>query len=75
MVCYADYNTQLLFYVKGLNDKGHRIGFADPRNLKQGQMMIASEAQVKQFIETNYAVEVVKEYYNVRIYKIVGLNA
>lgn len=75
VVCYQDYNTQLLFYIKGLNDQGQRISFADPGKLKQGNMVIASEPQVKQFIETNYSTELVKEFYNVRIYKIVGLNA
>jgi 4-amino-4-deoxy-L-arabinose transferase-like glycosyltransferase len=75
VVSYMDYNTQLLFYVRGLNDRGQRIRFAEPGKLKQGDMVIASEPQVKQFIETNYSTELVKEYYNVRIYRITGLNA
>jgi 4-amino-4-deoxy-L-arabinose transferase-like glycosyltransferase len=75
IVCYQDYNTQLLFYIRALNDKGQRISFREPQKLKPGDMVIASEQQVKQYIETNYSAEVMKEYFNVRIYKIIGLNA
>ena len=75
VICYNDYNTQLLFYTRGLNDKGQHISFAAGYELKVGNMVIASEPQVKQFIETNYSTELVKEFYNVRIYKIVGVNA
>ena len=75
VVCYQDYNTQLLFYIRALNDEGQRISFREPEKLKAGDMVIASEQQVKQYIETNYTVELVKEYYNVRIYKIIGMNA
>ena len=75
LVCYADYNTQISFYVNGLNDQGQNIRFTPPNTLKPGNMVIASEPKVKQYIETNYATELVREYYNVRIYKIIGLNA
>lgn len=75
IVCYEDYNTQLLFYIKGLNKQGQRIGFGDATRLKQGNLVIASEPKVKQYIETNYSTELVREYYNVRIYRIIGLNA
>lgn len=48
---------------------------AEPGKLKQGDKVIASEPQVKQFIETKYSIELIKEYYNLPIYRITGLNA
>jgi len=75
VICYQDYNTQLLFYIRALNDKGQRISFRDPQKLRAGDKVIASEPQVKEYIETNYTVELVREYLNVRIYKIIGMNA
>lgn len=75
VVCYWSYNTQLLVYVKALNDRGQHIRFEEPTKLKPGDMVIACESDVKYLIEGIYATELVKEYNTVRIYKILGLKA
>ena len=75
VVCYQGYNTQLLFYIRALNRQGQQIDFAEASGLRTGTLAIASEPEIKRYIETHYTYEVAREYYNTRIYKILAVKS
>jgi len=72
VICYEGYSTQLLCYVRALNEMGQKIDFRRQDSLIAEQRVLASEPNVKKAIEENYQVEIEGEYGNVRFYRIVG---
>lgn len=69
---YDGYNSQNLFYLNVLNDKGTRISFKDWRNLSPMNIVIAHQNNVKQYLEENYNNEIIHNEGNVITYKILG---
>ncbi len=53
-LCYDGYHAQLLFYIDILKEKGINFDFADWKNLNPGDKIIASQWEVKKYIEENY---------------------
>jgi 4-amino-4-deoxy-L-arabinose transferase-like glycosyltransferase len=70
-IAYKDYNTHLLFYVRRLNDRSQKIDFKDPETLNAGDLVIASEPNVKDFIQSKFRYEIVRDYDEARIFRIV----
>jgi 4-amino-4-deoxy-L-arabinose transferase-like glycosyltransferase len=70
-IAYKDYNTHLLFYVRSLNDRSQKIDFKDPETLNAGDLVIASEPNVKDFIQQKFRYEIVRHYDEARIFRIV----
>ena len=54
-LCYDGNNTHILYYVNLLNDKNQNINFIDWKNLKNKDLIIASQANVQEEIEKNYS--------------------
>lgn len=71
-LCYAGNNTQLLFYVNLLNDKKQNVNFIDWKNLKDGDLIIASQTNVQEDIEKNYSFELTENFQGIKKYKIHG---
>jgi len=69
---YDGYYAQNQFYVHILNDRGVRIDFKDYDKLEDGDVVIASQSNIKQYIEANYSSEVIKTNGNIVTYKIHG---
>ena len=69
---YDGHNSQNLFYLNVLNDKGTRISFKDWRNLSPMNIVIAHQNNVKQYLEENYNNEIIHNEGNVVTYKILG---
>ncbi len=69
-ICYDGYNAHLLFYTNILNDRGQQVGFKDWHHLTAGDMIIASQQPVQEYIERSYPHEVVRSYLNIKVYKI-----
>jgi len=71
-VCFQDYNAHLLFYVNILNDRNQNITFKHSKNLLSGDLVVASQDGVKEYIENNYIFETTGNYKSVKKYKILG---
>ncbi|MDO9186073.1 MAG: glycosyltransferase family 39 protein [Bacteroidia bacterium] len=71
-VCYDGHNAHLSFYLIQLNEKDQHVGFKDWRFLMLGDIVIASQDKVKDYIEKNYLFEETNNYFNVKTYKIKG---
>ena len=69
---YDGHNSQNLFYLNVLNDKGTRISFKDWRNLSPMNIVIAHQNNVKKYLEENYNNEIIHNEGNVITYKILG---
>jgi 4-amino-4-deoxy-L-arabinose transferase-like glycosyltransferase len=74
VLCYWSYKPLVLPYLKALEDKGQHVRFGEVMELKAGDMVIAGEPDVKYLIEGIYDTQLVKEYNEVRIYKILGIK-
>ncbi len=69
-ICYDGHNAHLSFYLSLLNEKNQQVGFKDKRFLVPGDLVIASQYDVQQYIEKHYSFEVTNTYYNVKTYTI-----
>jgi 4-amino-4-deoxy-L-arabinose transferase-like glycosyltransferase len=74
LLCYDGYNAHLLFYLDVLNDKGHKIDFADWHKLHVNEKAIAYQGDVKKYIEENYSFEIIRDDKSIRTYKITGIK-
>jgi hypothetical protein len=72
LLCNNGYHAHLLFYVNILNDTGKQINFADWHSLKNGNIVIAFQEEIKNYIAQNYSYDIVEGYYNIITYKIRG---
>lgn len=71
-LCYDGNNTHILYYVNLLNDKNQNINFIDWKNLKNKDLIIASQANVKEEIEKSYFFEITENILGIKKYKIYG---
>ena len=71
-LCYSGCNTQLLFYVNLFNDKKQNVNFIDWKNIKDGDLIIASQTNVQDEIEKNYFFEITENFQSIKKYKIHG---
>ena len=69
---YDGYNAHNLFYLNVLNDKGTQISFKDWKNLNPMDIAIASQNNVKRYVEEHYKHEVIHTKGNVLTYQIYG---
>ena len=63
-----------MFYLNQLNDLGQNIGFKDWVFLEKGDLIIASQSNVKQYIEQYYIYELISENKTIKKYKIIDLK-
>lgn len=70
--CYDDYNGPLLFYAHVLTDQGHPIRSVSKYDLVPGMRTMASQPEVKEFIEARYEQQVIETDGNVVIFQIAG---
>jgi 4-amino-4-deoxy-L-arabinose transferase-like glycosyltransferase len=68
------YIAHNLFYVKKLQDQGYNVSFKDWEKLQQGDTVIATQEDIKQFIEDNYSFTIISETGNLIMYKIIYRN-
>jgi hypothetical protein len=68
------YHAHILFYLNQLNDLGQNIGFKDWVFLEKGDLIIASQSNVKQYIEQYYIYELISENKTIKKYKIIDLK-
>lgn len=71
-VCYDGHNAHLSFYLILLNEKDQGVGFKDWHFLVPGDMVIASQEKVRDYIEKHYLFEETGDYFKVKMYKIKG---
>jgi len=71
-VLYEGYNTHNLFYIKLLNEKGTNISFKDWTDLSPGDIVIAHQPHVREYVEQHYMHEVKRADGNVITYEIYG---
>lgn len=69
-VAHVGMNTNNLFYVNILKDKGVNIDFKDHTSLAMGDRIVAQQALVKAYIEDNYSFELTEKTGNVMHYTI-----
>ena len=69
---YNGYSAPYLFYLNILNDKGVKISFKAWKKLEDEDVVIASQDDVKLYVEENYLYEVIHAEENVVTYKING---
>jgi len=73
-ICYDGYHAHILFYLNQLNDLGQNIGFKDWVFLEKGDLIIASQSNVKQYIEQYYIYELISEHKTIKKYRIIDLK-
>lgn len=67
------YAANNLFYIRLLNDKGVDIQIRfDWKNFQENDKVIAYQDHVRDYLTSNYSVEVIQSFYNVFYYKING---
>lgn len=71
-ICYAGHTAHLAFYLIRLNENNQQVNFKDWHLLVAGDLAIASQEVVQQYIEKYYSFEVIENYFNVKTYKIKG---
>ncbi len=69
---YRGYKVQNIFYLNILNDKGVKISFKDWKNLNSGDVAIACQDNIKNYVEEHYDFEVINKVGKVLTYKING---
>lgn len=69
-LAYNGYHAQLLFYINILQDEGVDFSFKDWKNLSPNDTVIATQNEVKHFIETNYEYEILNKQKNINRYII-----
>ena len=69
-VCWENAKTPAIFYVKAMQDKGVHIDFADYKKLKEGNIAMAFQTEIKREIESRYETAILEEENNVRVYQI-----
>ena len=55
-----------------MNDKKQNVNFIDWKNLKEGDLIIASQTNVQDEIEKNYFFELTENFQSIKKYKIHG---
>ncbi len=69
---YKGYNAQNLFYINILKHKGVNIDYKDWTKLTEGDEVITHQLEIKEYLEQNYAYDIVRLVGNVLTYKIHG---
>lgn len=66
------YNAPLRLYVHMLNLKGANIDFKSMSDIEENDILIIQQEHVKEFLETNFNVDILSEDKNVTTYKVYG---
>ncbi len=69
---YEGYDTQNLFYLKILNDKGVDVNFKNWKDLSAKDIVITHQNNIKKYLEENYEYEQIPIRGNIVKYKIYG---
>ena len=73
-ICWEDYDAHVLFYTYLLNEQGNPIRRVDKGELLPGMTALASEWQVKEYIEQHYTFVVTEEEPHLKVYAIQGVK-
>jgi hypothetical protein len=66
------YQPHPVLYIKLLEKKGERYFLTAPEDLKEGNKVMAHEADIKNYIKTNYDFNLLETYGTVGVYEIKG---
>lgn len=67
---YNGYNAHLYFYIKQFQDKDQNVKIITKDDLTQGELVIADQVEMKDYIEANFSYEITETYKNVNVYKL-----
>ncbi len=67
---YNGYNAHLYFYIKQFQDKDQNVKIIAKYDLNQDELVIADQADMKDYIESNFNYEITETYKNVNVYKL-----
>jgi len=70
LICYAGYHPHLSYYVNLYNDRGWKMDFRNIQDLKSGDLVIATQQEVKSEIEKTFSFEELESYYSIKRYRI-----
>ena len=68
------YNYHNTFYIHLLQDKGVKIDVKDYRKLDAGDKVIAAQNEAKEYVESHYNFNIIKDVDNIRFYQINGIK-
>jgi 4-amino-4-deoxy-L-arabinose transferase-like glycosyltransferase len=71
-ICYDGHKAHLEFYIIQLNSLEQAISFKEWKDLSVGDTIIATQDNVKEYIENNYFFQLIETYDNVKKYVILG---
>lgn len=71
-VLYKGYRAQILFYLDVLHDEGVHTTFKNWKKLDPGNVVIASQDKIQEYVENHYDYKIINRYWNVITYKING---
>ncbi len=63
-VLYSSYNAHIKFYIHALNEKGVDAKIENFRQLKAGDVVVANEKVIQDYLENNYKLTGLKAYSN-----------
>jgi 4-amino-4-deoxy-L-arabinose transferase-like glycosyltransferase len=69
-VLYDDYPAHIMFYINVLNDKGKHISLRNSNEVQTGETILTAQNHTKEFLETHYNYDVIDEFKNIKVYKI-----
>ena len=72
IVLYDDYSAHIKFYINLLNEKGKNISLRKSKNANSGEIVLTSQDEMKKFLEENYNCKTLENFYNLRLYEVVG---
>jgi hypothetical protein len=71
-ILYDDIFTHGKFYLNLLQKQGKNISLKNSRdNIENGEIVLISQNAVKEFLEENYEIEILEEFYIHGLYKVV----
>ncbi len=73
-IAYDGYHSHILFYMNILNLENRNIYFIDYNTLDINDVVIASQTEVKDYIESNYKFKIILNDDPAKIYKIIKLK-
>jgi 4-amino-4-deoxy-L-arabinose transferase-like glycosyltransferase len=71
-VCFDGYKMQLQLYLNLLNEHSRNVGIKDWENLQSGDLVITSQPNVQEGIESRYETEITENFNIIKKYKIHG---
>ncbi len=73
-IIYNDYYSSILCYQRMLDDRGMHATLASVTDLQPGDKVISSEPEVFSAMENKFNVELLREFYDVRVYHLSSLK-